>query len=101
MSFPRPISGTHTTSHPSRDSGLVVVREGLTIGDPQQKNHHLEKQLLLISINFTPETCNPVALKNGTLGFPGRNFSTAKTRRNPSELKTCSTARSRPMDHPI
>ena len=30
----------------------------------------LENQLLLISINFTPKTCNPVASKNGTLlGF--------------------------------
>ena len=36
----------------------------------------LENKLLLVSINFTPKTSNPVALKNGTfLGFPGFRFS--------------------------
>ena len=32
---------------------------------------YLENQWLWISSNFTPKTSNPVALKNGTLGFPG------------------------------
>ena len=38
-----------------------------------------KQPLLLISINFTPKTSNPAALKKGTLGFPGRVFFGHKT----------------------